>query len=111
MSTVKNEMTTTILGSGTCVPSLKRSACSVFIETGGKKILFDIGPGTMRRLLEAQTQIWDISHIFISHFHLDHTGELASFLFSNKYADGSKRKADGAENERAQISRRNDSYV
>lgn len=88
----QNEMTVTILGSGTCVPSLKRSACSVLVETDGKKLLFDTGPGTMRRLLEAETEIWDISHIFISHFHPDHTGELATFLFSNKYPAGRRRK-------------------
>jgi len=86
------EMLVTILGSGTCVPSLKRSSCSVLIETGKTKILIDCGAGTIRRLLENGTQIYDISHILISHFHPDHTGELISFLFANKYPDGSKRK-------------------
>ncbi len=74
-----------ILGSGTCVPSLKRSSCSIFIQSDSIKLLADIGAGTMRRLLEAGVHINDISHLFISHFHPDHTGELASFLFSAKY--------------------------
>lgn len=69
------------------MPSLKRSSCSVFMETGGKKLLFDCGPGTMRRLLEAGTQIFDISYIFFSHIHPDHTGELACFLFAIKYPE------------------------
>ena len=43
----------TILGSGTCVPSLTRSACAVLMTVGASQLLFDIGPGTMRRLLEA----------------------------------------------------------
>lgn len=82
----------TIIGSGTCVPSLARSSCSVMIETGGRKLLLDSGPGTMRRLLEAGTEVFDISFIFFSHFHPDHTGELVPFLFANKYPDGNRRQ-------------------
>lgn len=86
------DLSVTILGSGTCVPSLKRSSCSVLMETGGAKLLFDCGPGTMRRLLEAGTQIFDISYIFFSHIHPDHTGELACFLFATKYPDIERRQ-------------------
>ncbi len=82
----------TILGSGTAVPSLERSSCSVLMETEGACALFDIGAGTMRRLLEAGRTISDITHIFISHFHTDHTGELASFLFSTKYPQNLRRR-------------------
>ena len=82
----------TILGSGTCVPSLKRSSCALLAQTGGENLLFDLGPGTMRRLLETGVGIHDISHVFLSHFHPDHTGELASFLFANKYPDENRRK-------------------
>jgi ribonuclease BN (tRNA processing enzyme) len=87
-----NKLSVTILGSGTCVPSLKRSSCSVLTRIGDDILLFDTGAGTMRRLLEAGVEIFDVSFIFYSHFHPDHTGELASFLFSNKYPDGSYRK-------------------
>jgi ribonuclease BN (tRNA processing enzyme) len=82
----------TILGSGTCIPSLKRSACSVMIEIGGTKLLMDSGPGTMRRLLQTGTKIFDISFIFYSHFHPDHTGELVPFLFATKYPGAVFRK-------------------
>lgn len=85
-------ITVTILGSGTCVPSLKRSSCSVFMQIGASRLLFDSGPGTMRRLLKAQTTIFDITHIFYSHFHPDHTGEFVPFIFATKYPDGSRRK-------------------
>lgn len=82
----------TILGSGTCVPSLQRSACALLIETDVSKIVLDAGPGTMHRLLEAGTAIFDVDFIFLSHFHPDHSGELVPFLFSNKYPDGEKRR-------------------
>lgn len=87
-----SEIQVTILGSGTCVPSLKRSACSVLVQTSGENLLFDAGPGTMHRLLEANTTVFDISCLFLSHFHPDHSGELAPFLFSNKYPDGTRRQ-------------------
>jgi ribonuclease BN (tRNA processing enzyme) len=82
----------TILGSGTCVPRLERSACAVLIETGAAKILLDLGPGTMRRMLEYGTTIFDLTHIFLSHFHPDHTAELAPFIFATKYPDNSRRQ-------------------
>ncbi|MFZ0484475.1 MAG: MBL fold metallo-hydrolase, partial [Desulfobacterales bacterium] len=87
-----DKLSVTILGSGTCVPSLKRSSCSVLMRTGDNILLFDSGAGTMRRLLEAGVEIYDVSFLFYSHFHPDHTSELVPFLFSNKYPDGSRRK-------------------
>ena len=87
-----DKLSVTILGSGTCVPSLRRSSCSVLIKAGASILLFDSGAGTMRRLLESGNEIYEVSFVFYSHFHPDHTGELASFLFSNKYPDGSHRR-------------------
>jgi len=84
-------MTVTILGSGTCVPSLIRSASSTLIRLGDRRLLIDCGPGTMRRLLETGTDIFDIDVLMLTHFHPDHCGELVPFLFANKYPDGSKR--------------------
>ncbi|MBT8373976.1 MAG: MBL fold metallo-hydrolase, partial [Deltaproteobacteria bacterium] len=86
-----NDLNVTILGSGTCVPSLKRSSCSILLDVNGSKLLFDSGPGTMKRLLEVETTIFDISFIFYSHLHPDHTGELVTFLFATKYPDENHR--------------------
>jgi len=88
----KSGIKVTILGSGTCVPSLKRSSCAVLMQVGASRLLFDSGPGTMRRMLEAKTTIFDITHIFYSHFHPDHTAEFVPFIFATKYPDGSLRK-------------------
>ena len=61
------------------------------MQVGASTLLFDSGPGTMRRLLEAQITIFEISHLFYSHFHPDHTGEFVPFIFATKYPDGSQR--------------------
>jgi len=82
----------TVLGSGTCVPSLKRSSCSVLMNINGTKLLFDLGAGTMKRLLEAGTTISEISYLFFSHLHPDHTGEFVPFLFATKYPETYRRR-------------------
>lgn len=64
----------------------------MLVESGGIQLLFDLGAGTMRRLLEAGRSIFNVEYVFFSHFHPDHTGELASFLFANKYPDESRRQ-------------------
>ncbi len=78
-------MGVTILGSGTCVPSLARHACSVLVSGGGLNVLVDAGPGTMSQLLKLGVGIDDIDVILLSHFHLDHCAELAPFIFATKY--------------------------
>ena len=85
-------MKITILGSGTCVPSLKRSSCSVLIQIDKTWLLFDSGAGTMKRLLEAGVTIDKISYLFYSHLHPDHSGELVPFLFATKYPETYRRR-------------------
>jgi ribonuclease BN (tRNA processing enzyme) len=89
---MSSNMTVTILGSGTCVPSLERSSCAVLVEIGRSKVLIDSGAGTMRRLLESGNTIFDLSHIFYSHFHPDHSGELVPLLFATKYPETRRRR-------------------
>ena len=82
----------TILGSGTCVPSLVRSSASMLVATDHERILVDIGCGTIHRLLAAGQPIHQITHLVLTHFHPDHTGDLAGFLFANKYPDHRQRR-------------------
>jgi len=91
MPVAKPKIAVTVLGSGTCVPSLERSSCSVMLEVEGTILLFDSGPGTMRRLLRTNTTIFEVDYIFYSHFHPDHSAELVPFLFSTKYPDTGQR--------------------
>jgi ribonuclease BN (tRNA processing enzyme) len=79
-------MSVTVLGSGTCVPSARRSSPAILIRGKDKLLLLDIGSGTLRRLAETGTSINDIDLIFLSHFHPDHCSDLVPFLFATKYA-------------------------
>jgi ribonuclease BN (tRNA processing enzyme) len=86
-------MKITILGSGTCVPRLARGSCAVLVEIGYRaKILLDVGPGTMHRLLQYGVTIFDLTHIVLSHFHPDHSAELVPLLFATKYSDSTQRQ-------------------
>lgn len=74
-----------ILGSGTCIPYGRRGSSGYALETGSNKILLDCGNGTTWKLEQKGIDYLDIDHIFISHFHPDHTSDLVPFLFATKY--------------------------
>ncbi len=74
-----------ILGTGTCVPSLQRSSSSYLVQTKQLNILIDVGPSVVRRLLEYGFTTRDIDVIILTHFHVDHTADLSTFLFASNY--------------------------
>lgn len=74
-----------ILGTGTCVPSLQRLSSSYLVVTGQANILIDVGPSVVRRLLECGYTTKDIDAVILTHFHVDHTADLSTFLFVSNY--------------------------
>lgn len=85
-------MKLTILGTGTATPSLERASSSYLLETGWGRILIDIGPSVVRRLLECGYATQDVDMIVLTHFHPDHTVDLATFLFASNYGDPPRDK-------------------
>lgn len=85
-------MRLTILGSGTAAPLLERSNAGYLLEVGNLKFLLDSGAGTIRRLLEAKADLFDIHHIFYTHLHNDHINDLGAIIWSNNYG-GTRKKA------------------
>ncbi|MBN2106155.1 MAG: ribonuclease Z [Deltaproteobacteria bacterium] len=81
-----------IIGSGTCVPSLKRCSPCLLIRAAGTTILCDTGPGSLRQLLAAGVEISEVDMIIYSHFHLDHTADFCPFLFAAKYGKELQRR-------------------
>ena len=74
-----------ILGSGTCVPNLRRGSSGYALELSKSTILFDCGSGTTWKLGIVGVDYLKVDHIFITHFHPDHTADLIPFLFATKY--------------------------
>jgi ribonuclease BN (tRNA processing enzyme) len=85
-------MQLTIIGGGTCVPSLKRGSPANFLKIGDKNILVDCGPGTMRQMLRAGISYKDIDYVFLTHFHNDHVADLTALLHALRWTPGYKRK-------------------
>ena len=56
-SDMPSNMSVTILGSGTCVPSLERSSCAVLVEIGTSKVLIDSGADVNIRNEEGYTPL------------------------------------------------------
>jgi ribonuclease BN (tRNA processing enzyme) len=87
-------MRVTILGSGTLVPTGRRGPAGYAVEVDGKILLLDGGTGTLRRLAEARLDYRAIDHIFYTHIHPDHTGDLVPFLFAQRHTPGFTRERD-----------------
>ncbi len=82
-----------ILGSGTCTPSKRRAGPATLVKAGGLNILIDSASGTLRQLENAGIPYSSIDLILYTHFHIDHIGEFAPYIFATKYAPGFYRKA------------------
>jgi ribonuclease BN (tRNA processing enzyme) len=79
-------MKLTVLGSGTAVPHPARSSPGFWLETAAGSIVLDFGPSVASRIAQEGLDWPDLDAIWISHFHLDHVGGLAPFLFGIRNA-------------------------
>ena len=73
-----------VIGSGTAAPSLTRAAPAYLLKVGDDVVVLDTGPGTLRRLLQMGIRHEQVTHLLYSHNHLDHSGELAPWLFTSR---------------------------
>jgi ribonuclease BN (tRNA processing enzyme) len=73
-----------ILGSGTGIPMAHRASPSILFYPGDGPVLFDMGPGTLRQLSRTGIPHQKLKHIFITHFHPDHSADLIHFLFATR---------------------------
>lgn len=78
-------MQLTILGSGTSEPHPQRSSSGYWLETANGTILLDCSASAVHRMAQENLDWANLDAIWISHFHLDHIGGLAPFLFGTKY--------------------------
>jgi ribonuclease BN (tRNA processing enzyme) len=80
-----------ILGSGTCVPSVRRAGPATCVRVDGETILIDSASGTLRQLAKAGISMDALDMIFYTHLHPDHISEFIPFVFATKYSPIYKR--------------------
>ena len=83
-----------ILGSGTCVPSLKRGAPGYLLEAEDWRVLVDCGSGTLLQLERAGRSYKDIDAVCITHMHPDHFADLMPLIHALLHTPKFKREKD-----------------
>jgi ribonuclease Z len=68
-----NEIRVTLLGTGTPRPLMDRFGPSILVEAGREKLIFDVGRGAMQRIFQLGVSYADITGVFLTHLHSDHT--------------------------------------
>ena len=63
----------TLLGTGNPTPAIERFGPSILVEAGPEKLLFDCGRGVPIRLWQVHIPMRDVTAVFFTHLHSDHT--------------------------------------
>jgi len=78
-----NEMRVICCGSGMPMPRLKQAAACFVIELGnGDKFIFDMGNGSFERVHALGIPLDYLDKVFITHPHMDHMADLATFYMT-----------------------------
>jgi len=83
----------TTLGTGTVALSPSRSCAAHLLEVDELQLLFDCGSGTTRRLSELGKSWQTITHVALTHFHIDHHGDLPTLMFALRKGVSPERTA------------------
>jgi ribonuclease BN (tRNA processing enzyme) len=75
-----------VLGSGTSVPHPQRASSAHWLETSSGSLMLDISAPAPHRMAAEHLDWVNLDAIWVSHFHLDHVGGLAPFLFATRHA-------------------------
>ena len=81
-----------VIGSGTCVPSLKRGSPGLILRIGEKVLLCDSGTGTLERMLKMGVTYLDLDLVLYTHTHPDHVADLVPLIFACKYGENPRRR-------------------
>ena len=86
-------MKITTIGTGTAAPHAQRVQAGALIEVGGVRLLIDCGSAVVFRMAELGLAWQDVTHVAITHFHADHTTDIANLIYSWRYGQLPPRAA------------------
>lgn len=71
-----------LLGTGTPNPEPERMGPAVAVVSGDRVYLVDAGPGLVRRAAQAGLKMEQLTRVFVTHLHSDHTVGLPDVIFT-----------------------------
>ena len=77
-------MQVTILGSGTALPTARRTSSGYLLEWHGGALLLDPSAGTYARALKAGLDPYLLGVVLLTHLHLDHVADLPAILWARR---------------------------
>jgi ribonuclease BN (tRNA processing enzyme) len=75
----------TTIGTGTAAPHAQRAQAGALIELGAVRLLVDCGSAVVTRMAELGIRWQDITHVANTHFHADHTSDIATLIYGWRY--------------------------
>lgn len=78
-------MRITTIGTGAAAPSSRRVQSATLVESGEVRLLVDCGGGAVFRMAQLGTDWAGITHVALTHFHADHTTDLANLVYAWRY--------------------------
>lgn len=78
-------MRLTTVGTGTAAPHPRRAQSAALIEIGAVSLLVDCGSAAVTRMAELGIRWQEITHVANTHFHADHTSDIATLIYGWRY--------------------------
>ena len=76
------------LGTAAAAPSAERGLPALLVAKGPDRYLIDCGEGTQRQLMRAGIGFRGVTHVLLTHAHLDHVLGLAGLLAVSSFLRG-----------------------
>lgn len=81
------------IGTGTAAPHPRRVQSGLLVETAEVRLLVDCGSGVVFRAAQLGLPWQRLTHVALTHFHADHTNDLANLIFAWRYGQLPPREA------------------
>jgi ribonuclease BN (tRNA processing enzyme) len=78
-------MRLTVIGSGTMAPHAGRVSSAHWIEAGSARLLLDCGNGAVHRMAALGLPWPSVTHLALTHFHVDHVGDVPGLIGALKW--------------------------